>query len=101
MNLETFKTLVQKWIEKNFDNVELSGVAEVIDDSELRWSASLAVVKDGSFPSIRPENIKEVRRLCQELPLEGGTLSFVYVIRFIMGPDLRSMRWQVQWLFRN
>lgn len=102
MDLHKFEELVKVWIQQ-FSNCALSGVARVTDGSKILWSASLAILAEGSFPAINPNNIESVRALIQQHPLSCSSLllSKVYVVQFIMLPDLQQQRWQIQWLFRD
>lgn len=100
MDLKTFSKLTEEWV-KQFPNVKLSGVALVEDQAKTQWSMSLCVAEEGSFPKPDLTNITAARTLCQEHALKDFALSQVYVIEFIMQPNLQSSRWQIQWLFRN
>lgn len=101
MDLNKFKTLVEKWI--SGQNVRLSGVALLHDGRKETWSASLIVDGDGSWPEPSVENIPIAKRLCEG----GNAISSEFVfdtlhyVQFIMTPDTRAKRWQAQWSFRG
>lgn len=102
MDLDKFSILIKDWICKNAFNVQLSGVAEISNGANVLWSASLAVIGQGQFPSVEPVKIQEVRTLVQKFSLSCDfVLSKVQSVKFVMGPDLRSRRWQIMWLFRE
>jgi len=100
MDLDTFKGMVESWIQQ-FKNLRLSGVAQVVDEHQEYWSASLIVQDAGLFPAIADENIGTVCSLCETHPLGEMTFIRVNKIRFIMAPVTMASRWQIQWLFRD
>jgi hypothetical protein len=70
-----------------------------MDASQIYWSASLCRKGEGDFPPIIIEH-SEVKSFIQRQPLgENFVISKVQGVHFTIGPDLRSDRWQLQWIF--
>lgn len=100
MDIKKFNLIIEEWL-KQFNNVNLSGVAKVSDGAKTFWSASIGVIGDGSFPSVKIENLDVMRHLIEQHPLNiDFRFPKVYVVQFIMEPDIEQKRWQVQWLFQ-
>lgn len=101
MDLGKFKSLVEQWIQQK--NLRLSGVALLSDGTNEIWSASLIVDGEGPWPTPDAVNIEDARQLCADdlAMLSDFTFHDIQLIQFIMSPDTRAKRWQVQWTFRD
>lgn len=100
-SLEVFKSLILKMIQQHHLNVELSGVAILSDATHQYYSASLAVVGEGKVPPPSKEAYDIAHRIFQQIPIDDFSFSRLWKVSFVMSPDLRSCRWQVNYLFRD
>lgn len=101
MDLPTFKIKVLEMIQNNKLNLDLSGVATVMDRTRLYWSASYAVRGDGIIPPVSCANYETAQQQFQKHVPQEFVLSKLWKVDFIMSPDLSSCRWQVYYLFRE
>lgn len=100
-SLDDFKSRILTMIEANKLNIELSGVALVGDATHQYYSASFAVIGEGVIPSVMKQNYLPAHRAFQRISIDGFEFARLWKVKFIMSPDLRARRWQVQYLFRN
>lgn len=103
MDLQQFKIIVEKWLDST--NATLSGVALLNDGHQELWSASIIVKENepGIWKAPSIENLAYTRTICETgiAPTSDFTFAVLQYVTFIMNPDTKAKRWQIQWTFRD
>lgn len=97
MDLKQFNALALKWCQQ-FDNVKLSGVAKIGDQNELLWSMSIAVLGESQLPPVDRNNLSTMKSIVEQRPIDSLVLFKIQSVQFIMGPEMSSNQWQIQFL---
>lgn len=99
--LQDFLQTIEQFILSSGYALELSGVAEVVEDESNVYSSSFIVNDQSTFPTPHYNNLLEAKKLFQEILPTDCTFQHVVVIRFITRDGTLGSRWQVHYRFRN